>query len=219
MKQIITTILLLICGSVYADSYVLYDMEEHRVVESSNHSQVHSIASLTKLVTAMVCIDSGKCDERLLERLLVRSDNKAADTIAKQYGRDAFIRKMNEKALLLGLHETKFVDPSGLGVFNVSTAREYIEVVIAAEKYPLIKKISSSATIKQKKVTLYNTNKILLEGNLWGIILSKTGYTSHAGRCLALVVQSKSKYAIVILGEESVNKRMALAKRLIGITM
>jgi D-alanyl-D-alanine endopeptidase (penicillin-binding protein 7) len=196
-------------------------MEEHRIVQSSNHSEVHSIASLTKLVTAMVCIDSGKCDEKLLERLLVRSDNNAANKIAETYsgGRSAFVRDMNNKVQSIGLHETKFVDPSGLGVFNVSTAREYIDVVIESEKYPLIKKISSSATIKQKKVTLHNTNRVLLEGNMWGIILSKTGFTSHAGRCLALVVQSKRKYAIVILGEKSVEKRIELAKRLIGNTM
>ena len=58
-----------------------------------------------------------------------------------------------------------------------------------------------------------------MEGNLWGIILSKTGFTSHAGRCLALVVQSKRKYAIVILGEKSIDKRIELAKRLIKNTM
>ena len=169
----------------------------------------------------MVCIDSGKCDEGLLERLLVRSDNNAAETIAKNYtgGRTAFIKDMNNKVQSIGLHETKFVDPSGLGVFNVSTAREYIDVVIESEKYPLIKDISSSATIKHKKITLHNTNRALLEGNLWGIILSKTGFTNHAGRCLALVVQSKSKYAIVILGEKSIDKRIELAKRLIGNTM
>lgn len=213
--------MLLICVPVHAGSYVLYDMEEHRVVESSNQTDIHPVASLTKLVTAMVCIDSGKCDERLLERLLVRSDNNSAEEIAKKYtgGRSAFIRDMNNKVQSIGLHETRFVDPSGLGVFNVSTAREYIDVVIESEKYPLIKDISSSATIKHKKITLHNTNRALLEGNLWGIILSKTGFTSHAGRCLALVVQSKRKYAIVILGEKSIDKRIELAKRLIKNTM
>jgi D-alanyl-D-alanine carboxypeptidase len=49
--------------------------------------------------------------------------------------------------------------------------------------------------------------------------LSKTGYTSKAGRCLALVVESASrKYAIIILGEQSPERRLKTAKRLINMT-
>jgi len=220
----LTLLLVLICNSVAAQSYVLYDMQSNQIIESSNQEEVHPVASLTKLVTAMVCIDENSCSESLLERLLVRSDNKVAEEIASKYkgGRTAFIKEMNRKVKSFGLNKTNFLDPSGLSVFNVSTAKEYITVVVEAEKYKLIGSISSKTTIKKKKVTLYNTN-IVLMNEVVGIILSKTGFTSHAGRCLALVVQTGDewtirKYAIVILGEESPEKRIKQAKRLINMT-
>jgi len=212
------------CTIVGAQSYVLYDIQSQKIIEASNQDDIHPVASLTKLVTAMVCIDANSCNESLLERLLVRSDNKAAEEIASKYkgGRTAFIKEMNRKVRSFGLDKTNFLDPSGLSVFNVSTAREYITVVVESEKYRIISSISSKTTIKKKKVTLYNTN-IVLMNEVVGIILSKTGFTSHAGRCLALVVQTADdwtlrKYAIVILGEESPEKRVKLAKRLISKT-
>jgi len=196
-------------------------LQTNTVIEKENATLLQPVASLTKLVTAMVCIDSGRCDETLLKKLLVRSDNKAAEEIATKHkgGRSQFIKAMNEKTKGLGLTKTNFHDPSGLSVFNVSTANEFIHVVIEAEKYNLIRDISSSMTVKQKKVTLYNTN-IVLMNQVVGIVLSKTGFTNHAGRCLALVVQTSDehnlrKHAIVILGEESPDTRTRLARRLI----
>ena len=194
-------------------------MDSHSVVDSKNSNNTQSIASLSKLVTAMVCIDSGNCDQTLLKRLLVRSDNHAAEKIAEKHagGRVKFLHDMNSKVELLGLTETKFIDPSGLSVFNRSTAREYVEVVLEAEKYPLIKQISSSVVIKEKKESLRNTNTFLLT-KYKNIVLSKTGYTSKAGHCLALVVEnSTKKYIIVILGEGSSERRIKTAKRLISM--
>ena len=222
MKRLITIIIFsFISCSAFAEAYVLYDMNEHSVIESSNSSEITSIASLTKLVTAMVCIDGGNCDERLLRKMLIRSDNTAAEMIAESYstGRSRFITAMNLKVQSLGLKNTRFTDPSGLSVFNVSTAREYIDVVMAAESYPLIKKISSTSKSKEgKKRFLVNTNHSLLD-QFKNIVLSKTGYTRSAGRCLALVViEGEKKYAIVILGEQSPDKRTKTAKRLIGMT-
>lgn len=209
MKNILLIFLLAITSLCKAESFVLLDKGTHTIIHSSNANEVRPIASLTKLMTAMVYIDSGTYNEKFLERLLIRSDNEIANRIAKEYkyGYKAFLRAMNAKAEDLGLSETYFFDPSGMSVFNRSTAKEYVEVVVEAEKYPLIKEISSTYekkvdTGKKQTLVLRNTNSLLR--NYDNITLSKTGFTSRAGRCLALIVeQANNQYAIVILGEKS----------------
>ena len=222
--KLLVAILIFVSVNAFGKSYILYDASEHVVVSGSNYHDISSVASLTKLMTAMVYIDSGKHKQELLERLLIRSDNLAAKTIAKDYdgGSYAFVKAMNRKADKIGLHETFYHDASGLSVFNRSTAREYVDVVLEAEKYPLIKQISATAekTIyrnKKSHYTLNNTNSVLLK-QYHDIALSKTGFTNKAGRCLALFVERGArKYIIVILGEPTPEKRQKIAKELINM--
>lgn len=209
MKNLFLIFLLFFTVSTNAESFVLLNKDTHSIVYSSNPNEVKPIASLTKLMTAMIYIDSGEYKESYLERLLIRSDNEIANRIAKEYkyGYKAFMRAMNAKAEDLGLAETYFFDPSGMSVFNRSTAKEYVEVVVEAEKYPLIKQISSTyekkvEAGKKQTTVLRNTNSLLRYYD--NITLSKTGFTSRAGRCLALIIErGSSQYAIVILGEKN----------------
>ena len=225
MKSLIIILFLLAIGvnAKPVESYVLYDASNHSVVTGTNIHEIKPVASLTKIMTAMVVIDSGNINRELLERLLIRSDNTAADMLAAQYpnGKLNFIRAMNYKAEQLGLQETSFHDPSGLSIFNRSTAREYVEVVIAANTYPLIREISSTPEkkigSKKRFQVLHNTNSLLKEFD--EIVLSKTGFTSHAGRCLALSVENQTKkHIIVILGEPTPQKRSEIARNLIRMT-
>jgi len=222
--KFIVAILLLASINAFGKSHILYDADEHVIVTGFNYHDVSSIASLTKLMTAMVYIDSGNYKQELLERLLIRSDNLVAEKIAKEYdgGSYAFVKAMNRKAEKIGLYETFYHDASGLSVFNRSTAREYVDIVIESEKYPLIRKISSTTEktfYKNKKsyYTLHNTNMTLLK-EYHDIALSKTGFTNKAGRCLALFVERGArKYIIVILGEPTAEKRQKIAKELINM--
>jgi len=211
-----------------APAFILYDADSNQVILENNADDIKSVASLTKLMTAMVAIDSGKVDRRMLERLLIRSDNHAATQIAASYpgGQSSFIQAMNAKAKNLGLSETTFQDSHGISALNRSTAREYIKVVLEADSYPLIREISATAEIdirvKKKKnryrtVTLYNTNSLLREYH--EIVLSKTGFTRVAGRCLALMVEKDSKrHVIVILGEPTPYLRAIIARHLIEVS-
>lgn len=209
MKNLILIFLFFFTVNTKAESFVLLDKGTHTIIHSVNANELKPIASLTKLMTAMVYIDSGDYDIRFLERLLIRSDNEIATRIAKEYkyGYKAFMRAMNVKAESLGLSETYFFDPSGMSVFNRSTAKEYVEVVVEANKYRLINEISSTyekkiETGKKQTTILRNTNSLLRYYD--NITLSKTGFTSRAGRCLALIIDHASnQYAIVILGEKS----------------
>ena len=85
----------------------------------------------------------------LLTSLLVRSDNQAAEILAKNYpgGRSAFITAMNDYASKYHLPNTRFIDPSGLGVFNISSAVEVAGLVYMASEYEFVRTVSSQPEI------------------------------------------------------------------------
>jgi D-alanyl-D-alanine endopeptidase (penicillin-binding protein 7) len=228
MRKIITILVcLLVCNVAYSKqkepSVLHYDVSENRIVHNQNVNQVRSIASITKLMTAMVSLDystdmnkqlklirtvSSSLPTRtytrheLFEAMLVRSDNAAAETLASDYpgGRKSFIAAMNIKAVALGMHSTNFNDPTGLSVKNVSTASEIANMIIAASSYDMITQTSIKKQIliesmhknRLHKILLRNTNRpILFEFD--NVVVSKTGYTTPAGFCVAIVVEQKEQ--------------------------
>ena len=162
----------------------------------------------------------------LLESLLIRSDNAASESLAAAWagGRREFIDQMNRRARALGMDNTLFDDPSGLSAKNVSTVEDVAKLIVAASKHEIVRKISVSKyiaverEIKQRinRIEIPNTNQGLLF-EFDNIILSKTGFTSKAGWCLALMVEkSNQNYIIVILGEPSPQSRADKARHLIN---
>ena len=145
-------------GFTYADNaltitapvYLSADLQNDHVFISKNSTEVVPIASLTKLITALVATEYINLDitatvpkeaivytskarlqvgqrytiYQLLFPLLMESSNEAAETIARYYGRDDFIKKMNDKAASIGMTHSHFADPSGSSVENVSTAED-----------------------------------------------------------------------------------------------
>jgi len=136
-------------------NYLIADVESSTVLASSDLSTVVPIASLTKLMTAVVAAENINLDssvsvsqptfvqslvprlgERstvsmysLLQLLLVESSNEAAEVIAAQIDRDVFMARMNEKAAAIGMTQTVFADPSGLSSENVSTVRDQLRLI------------------------------------------------------------------------------------------
>lgn len=206
---------------------------------SRNADQVRSIASITKLMTAMVTLDYDKdlsrrlmlsravqshlprqeyTREQLLNAMLVKSDNAAAETLAADYpgGRTAFVAAMNRYAFIWDMRRTQFVDPSGLGVFNVSTAREVVDLVHTASGYWFIRDASSKKQValetKYKKrirtINLDHTSGPLLF-TFDNVIVSKTGLTSSAGWCVGLMAEhNKQEYIVVVLGSRNKKERL-----------
>lgn len=162
---------------------------------------------------------------QLLQAMLVRSDNAAAETLAADYpgGREAFIASMNRRAAEWGWSNTHFEDPTGLGAGNVSTVVELADMMTTAASYWLIRETSVKKQIaiesQYKKsvrtISLNNTNQpLLFEFN--SIVVSKTGLTSRAGWCLGLVVeQNQQQFAVVVLGTRDREDRKATVKRAI----
>jgi D-alanyl-D-alanine endopeptidase (penicillin-binding protein 7) len=204
-------------------SVLHFDSTENKMEYNQNISKVRSLASLTKLMTAMVSLDydsnmlrevelkplaSTKLPKRnysrseLFHAMLIRSDNGAAETIASDYpgGRAKFIAAMNSKAQKMGLTSTYFKDPSGLSASNVSTALDVMDMVTAASTYAIIRETSVK---KQAIIELQYKKKVrtialkntnhALLFEFDNVITSKTGYTVPAGWCVAMMVERLEK--------------------------
>lgn len=202
-----------------------------KIIESRNAEETRSIASITKLMTAMVVLDSeqdltesinGVTRLELLQLMLVKSDNNAAEKLCENYpgGRPNCIGAMNRKAKTLNLDNTYYADPSGLNIMNVSTAEELVTVVLESSKYPEIVKASNisqgkiTTTSKKKKTyrLFNNTNPLVATQEF---IVSKTGYIRASGGCIVMMLNTKiGQRIVVLLNSKNTHTRIPEAKLL-----
>lgn len=213
--------------NVTAQSWLIAD-GNGKVLESTNSKQRRSIASITKLMTVIAVLDNGQpldekigkfTREQLIDLTLIKSDNNAAVTLCKNFPGGMFecIRYMNEKAVYLGMDDTKFVEPSGLSPMNVSTAEDLVKLVIESSSYPEIVKASNTPhavfKIKKKWVNINNTNPII--GKQFSFVVSKTGTTNAAGGCIVMMVDTEhGRRIVVLLGSKNGRTRIPEAVHL-----
>ena len=160
-------------GGVYARNAILLDPLTGEVLFEKNASRSVPIASLSKLMTALVFLEqkpdldkevtvraeeiagAGHTQLRrgevvplgeLLHMSLMCSDNCATRVIALESGLspDDFIARMNTKSIELGLTGTRFVEFTGLNEHNVSTAADVARLLHAAANEPLIAEITTT---------------------------------------------------------------------------
>jgi D-alanyl-D-alanine endopeptidase (penicillin-binding protein 7) len=217
-----------IAKDITATSWLVADYKG-KIIDGENYQEIRPIASVTKLMTAMVILDVGQSlDEKigtytrrdLVHLMITHSDNKAATTLCEKYpgGKIDCVREMNHKAHMLGLSNTKYTDPTGLGVFNISTAEELIDIVLEAAKYPEIVAASKSTTTVQNKkrlVSVNNTNPITRKRN--DIIVSKTGWIRASGGCLVMLVDTDLGHrVIIVLNSKTIKTRIPDAEYLLA---
>jgi serine-type D-Ala-D-Ala endopeptidase (penicillin-binding protein 7) len=143
---------------VRAEAAIIYNPENGKVLWETNSQNQRSIASITKVMTAVVFLESNPdlsetvtvtpADVRaasttyirsgqvltkndVLHLMLIASDNAAARVLARvsPQGSEAFIKRMTEKARELGLTNTTYADPSGLLAANVSSAYDMAKLI------------------------------------------------------------------------------------------
>lgn len=205
------------------------------IIEGVNTTDVRSIASITKLMTAMVVLDSGQSlnqvipkklynrsltRQTLIDLAIVKSDNNAAKMLCDYYpnGYNACVEAMNQKALSLGMLSSRFTDPTGRYHTNESTAEDLIKLVFAASKYPVIVEASNMGAVRwqlnKKKVTEFrNTNRLV--GNGYRFLVSKTGFISKAGGCIVMMLDTNHGIrTVVLLGSKNTRTRIPEAQSL-----
>jgi D-alanyl-D-alanine endopeptidase (penicillin-binding protein 7) len=151
-------------ADILAKVYVIAD-GDGTVIDQQNMYHVQPIASITKLMTAMVVLDSGQnlnhtfrmkkfrgtyvTRKQLLDLAIIHSDNEAADMLCQIYirGYRGCIEDMNIKAEALGMHDTIYYDSTGRDNRNMSTALDLVKLLRAAENYPVITHASTQTHI------------------------------------------------------------------------
>lgn len=153
--------------------------------------------------------------QELLHLALMSSENRAAHALGRTYpgGLERFVQQMNAKARLLGMTETKFVEPTGLSSSNQSSAQDLATLVNVAHANPVLRYFSTSPSaeveVAQRTLQYKNTNS-LIESSEWAIGLQKTGYISEAGRCLVMQTEVAGRKLIMVF-LDSVGKASRLA--------
>jgi D-alanyl-D-alanine endopeptidase (penicillin-binding protein 7) len=158
--------------------------------------------------------------EQALHLALMSSENHAAQLLGRSYpgGLDQFVEAMNAKAQILGMHDSHFVDPTGLSPENRSSPADLVRLVKAAYEYPAIRDFSTSSSMAMpfgKRLVRYaNTNRLVSNPG-WEIGLQKTGYISAAGRCLVMqaVIQGR-RVVMVLLDSAGKYSRIGDAQRI-----
>ncbi len=157
---------------------------------------------------------------------LIGSANNATLAYVRELGipEEEFVKKMNRKAIMLGLEQTEFSDVTGLDVGNISTAYEVVMLAHTAfTEYPDIAHMTSSKeysfTVKEsdREHTMRNSNKLMAE---WGIDVSggKTGYLYEARYCLVVKgVGKDERLMAVVLGSPSEVEHFADIKKLLNM--
>ena len=164
----------------------------------------------------------------LMRAMLMSSDNLAAESLAHAHpgGYDEFLKEINWHLGLNGFKETKIVDSTGLLAGNVSTIDELKEFLFILRRIDIIRYYSSEKTHsikyqppKSKKtitINLRNTNPQIF--NYDSIVLTKTGFTNAAGRCLAMLVEKDGVlYAMITLGNKDVRQRSGVINDMFNV--
>ena len=155
----------------------------------------------------------------LLHLALMSSENRAAHALGRTFpgGLDAFVARMNARAQMLAMRDTRYVEPTGLSSRNQSSAHDLATLVAAAYKEPVLRELSTSPgrEIEVGRRTLqYNNTNRLVKSPQWDIGLQKTGYISEAGQCLVMQAHvAGRKLIMVFLDSAGKLSRIADAER------
>jgi len=211
------------------ESVLVFNVTKNRSEYERNATDQRAIASITKVMTAMVALDYDKdlskrlkhrprvstslphqsyTRQDLLTAMLVKSDNGAAETLAADYpgGVSAFVQRMNLQAQAWGMSRTEFVDPHGLGAGNISTVHDVANMITTATAYWFIREVSTKKQVaietqQKKRVRIISLahTSAPMLFEFDNIIVSKTGLTSAAGWCVGMAVNQHQDQYVIVV--------------------
>ncbi len=237
-----------------AAAAIIYNPDTDEILWEENSRNERSIASITKVMTATIIVETHPDLERqvvieradtrsasttmlragdrvtvggLLHLALIASDNVAARALARTspWGAAGFVNRMNEKARELGLHNTRYADPSGLLAANVSSAYDMARLIAYAAGDDLIsdimRKPEQAVWTGRRTVTARSTNMLLRRTDLGNLEVraGKTGFTSKSGYCFATLLNLPAfgqQVAVVVLGARSNTGRFLETRNIIS---
>ena len=190
---------------ISAKAFLVGDLDTGEIILTKNQDEQFPLASVSKLMTALVSTELTKPDNLakvskkalatsgkngnlkmgekikitdLIYPLLLESSNDAAEVIAEFFGRDIFLKKMNQTAYKLELSKTSFDDPSGLSPKNQSTVSDMFKLAgYLNQKKSDLFQITTKRSYLNKKHNWFNNNQFLRKKGYLG---GKSGYTDEA---------------------------------------
>lgn len=236
--------------TVYSRAAVVMDAATGKLLYAKNPHLRCLPASTTKLMTAILAIErlnlmslvkiSANASrvaphkagfkegeqvtvEELLYASLLSSANDASVALAEAVAgtEERFVELMNEKAALIGAHDTHFINANGLpGFGQYITASDLSKIMQYALRYPKLRQIINTrvteiSTEQGRPIFLRNTNRLLWSED--GLIGGKTGFTRGAGHCFVCAAERDDDAVIVaLLGSPSRNDLWRETGLLIG---
>ena len=220
---------LILQKEILAESYLVIDMSNGSVILEKNANQEYSIASITKLMNAVVVrenldnaksitltremlkpegqspslfLNSNVTVKNLLKASLIQSVNDAAQSLSYVIGNEKFLGLMNQKANELGMVNTRFFDVHGLDPKNHSTAKDLAKLLEYVDKnHPELWEITKNDDFWLPDVT----GKLLKFKNMNNFyalpefIGGKTGYLPQAKQTLASMFNLEEKPVAIVL--------------------
>lgn len=236
----------LVPPGIDATNFVLLDATTGQVLLARAPDERRPVASAIKVLTALTVVErlSARDDvtvgeevedvggsevglvpgatwsvEDLLEALLVRSGNEAAEAlaIAVSGDREAFVALMREDAAALGVEDATITDPSGLADGNLLSAMELATLGRAALAHPVLAPIVARSVVVLPGLGEV-PNRNLLVGTYPGATGIKTGFTTAAGNVIvASARRGERDLVAVILGSGPDPARFRDAERLLDV--
>ena len=218
--------------AVVAQRAIVVDAKTGEVLFEKNADQRGPVASTQKLLTALLVVERGELDREfeivaqdtraaptrlglevgehftrrnLVTSLLVRSYNDVAEALARDHSGSVaeFCEAMNQRAIELGMRDSKFANPHGLpDNSQYSTARDLAKLAIYVDQQPKIREMVNlhQFTLERpdgREVALTNTNRVL-RAHDWCDGM-KTGFTRASGFCLVASGEYNNRRSIVVV--------------------
>ena len=209
-------------------SYIVMNASNNEIIEGKDVNLVRSVASVSKIMTAIVAIENGDLNKEiiiekedintygssiylqegdkislldLLYGLMLRSGNDAAKAIARGVGgsEENFIVMMNNKAQELGMKNSSFNNPSGLDVDETGNLSTSYDLALLMS-YAIKNEtfLQISGSKEYKSYKGVWSNKNKLLRNYKNTIAGKTGFTYKAKRTLVSAAKEEETTFVVV---------------------